>query len=216
MRECARDGDWPGAKKERRPKPPLRCRVSELRLRKTAVFLGLPNFVRFLRTLRLDSGRGPLRPPSLSTSFGLPAFRAFALPAAGCRNSRSWRPVGLAALACLTPVRPRPEPPSNPTFPSLSCVRSSSLLRLAPPGVYLEGSRLPLESPFLMVRPAFAEPGPGDMLRTTGAFGSVFGPPPLPSGGSAVGPVGFLDGEFKLPPGRPTVNAAKWHFMSRS
>jgi hypothetical protein len=127
----------------------------------------------------------PLRPPSLSTSLGLPASRAYTRSTArlrSCAPSTWWaRP----AVAFPTPVRPRPQPPSNPTFPSLSCVRSADLLRLAPPGVYLEGSRLPLESPADGTT-GFAEPGPGDVLRTTGASGSVFSLPPLPSGGSAV------------------------------
>ena len=110
------------------------------------------------------------------------------LPASEAGASSAWWAVG---SRLSDPVLPRPEPLPNPTFPSLSCVRSSDLLRLAPPGVYLEGSRFPLESPSDGTT-GFAEPGLGDVLRTSGASGSVFGPPPLPSGGSAVRLVGFL------------------------
>ena len=53
-----------------------------------------------------------------------------------------------------------------------------------------------------MARPAFSEPGLGDMLRTMRAFGSrVPHPSDMPSGGSAFWPVGFVsrEGQITLP-----------------
>jgi hypothetical protein len=155
------------------------------------ISLGLPNFVQFLRTLRLDPGRGP----STSALF-IDVFRPSSFP--GLRPLRCQLPElsllspgGPSGSRLPTPNPPRPKPLPIPTFTSLSCLRSSSLLRPKPPGVYLQGSRIPFESP-LLVRPAFAEPDPGDMPSTTWAFGSVFCHPPAPFGGSAVRPVGFI------------------------
>ena len=155
------------------------------------IFLGLPNFIRFLRSLRLDPGRGP----SASALF-IDVFRPSNFP--GLRPFRcqlpklSLLPLGESSGSRLpTPNPPRPKPLPVPSFAGLSRLRSASLLRPKPPGVYLQGSRIPFESP-LMARPAFAEPGPGDMPSTTWAFSSVFCLPPAPSGGSAVRPVGFI------------------------
>ena len=191
VRNCSR---WErlGTKKERRREPPLRVGVLELRLRRTAD----PPRPSQLRPVPQDSAPGP-RSRTLYvrliyrrlSAFQLPGPAPVPLPVSGACAPSSW--WVLPAVAFRTPVRPRPEPPSNPTFPSLSCVRSSSLLRPEPPGVYLKGSRIPIESP-LMVRPAYAEPGLGDMLRTTGAFGPLSVSLHLPFGGSAVRPAGFI------------------------
>ena len=142
------------------------------------ILQGLPNFVRFLRTLRLDPGRGPS-----TSAFFIDVFRPSSFPDLSpfrCQlpEPELLRLVGLPAVAFPTPVRLRPKPLRTRPFPSLSCVRSSSLSRPSPPGVYLKGSRIPIESPLdgtAVIRRA----GLGDMLRTTGAFGSTFCPFPL-------------------------------------
>jgi hypothetical protein len=111
------------------------------------IFLGLPNSVRLLRTLHLDSGRGP----STSALF-IDVFRPSSFP--GLRPFRCrlpelslFPPDGPSGSRLPTPNPSRPKPLPIPTFTSLSCLRSASLLRLSPPGVYLQGSRIPFESP---------------------------------------------------------------------
>jgi len=137
-----------GQKKERRREPPLRCRVLELRLRKTA---DLPRPSQ-LRPVPQDSAPG-LRSRATYTRLiyrRLSAFqllRTFVRSAAGSRSLSSFGSVGHPARAFPTPDRLQPKLPSIPTSADLSLLRSSSLLRLAPPGVYLKGSRFPLESP---------------------------------------------------------------------
>ena len=137
-----------GQKKERRREPPLRCRVLELRLRRTAD----PPRPSQLRPVPQDSAPG-LRSRVSYTRLLYRRLSAFQLlqtcvcSAAGGLSFRSLRPVGHAACAAPTPDRPRPKPPSIPTSTGLSLLRSTSLLRLAPPGVYLKGSRIPFESP---------------------------------------------------------------------
>jgi len=137
-----------GQKKERRREPPLRCRVLELRLRKTA---DLPRPSQ-LRPVPQDSAPG-LRSRATYTRLiyrRLSAFqllRTFVRSAAGTRSLSSFGSVGHPARAFPTPDRLQPKLPSIPTSADLSLLRSSSLLRLAPPGVYLKGSRFPLESP---------------------------------------------------------------------
>ena len=112
------------------------------------ILLGLSNFIRFLSTLRLGPSRG-----SPTSALFIDVFRPSSYPrlspvfAASFRSLSSFRLVGLPARAFLTPDLPQPKLPLVPTSASLSCLRSSSLLRLAPPGVYLKGSRLPFESP---------------------------------------------------------------------
>jgi hypothetical protein len=155
------------------------------------IFLGLPNFVRFLRALRLVPGRGSSTP-----ALFIDVFRPSNFPGLGpfrCRlpELSLLSPGGFSGSHLPTPNPSRPESLPVPTFASLNCLRSFSLLRPEPPGVYLQGSRIPFESPSL-VRPAFAGPGLGDMPSTTWAFSSVFCYPPVPSGGSAVRPAGFI------------------------
>ena len=97
---------------------------------------------------------------SLSTSFGLPTPPARASFVAGFQGLRPLRLPVLPACAFRSVglLQPKLHPTSrsfraealsdHPTFQSLSFFRSCSLSRLSPPGVYLEGSCLPLESPF--------------------------------------------------------------------
>jgi hypothetical protein len=142
-----------GTKKERRREPPLRCRALELRLRKTAD-LSRPSQ---LRPVPQDSAPG-LRSRTLYvrliyrrlSAFQLPGLTPFPLPAFGA-FALSTRWVSGSRLPTLDPSRPKPLP--IPTFTSLSCLRSASLLRLSPPGVYLQGSRIPFESPSWYDRP---------------------------------------------------------------
>jgi len=137
-----------GTKKERRREPPLRCRALELRLRKTAD----PPRPSQLRPVPQDSAPG-LRSRVTYTRLIYRRLSAFQLlqtcacSAAGSRSLSSFRLVGPPARAFPTPDRPQPKLPSIPTSADLSPLRSSSLLRLAPPGVYLKGSRIPFESP---------------------------------------------------------------------
>ena len=103
---------------------------------------------------------GLLHPLYFSTSFGLPIPQGCARFLVGFQNLRSFH---LSALPVLTfraldfplpkllPVRDLPKPKLlRSVRPSISvnCFQSFDLLRLAPPGVYLKGSRLPFESPF--------------------------------------------------------------------
>ena len=111
------------------------------------IFLGLPNFVRSLRSLRLDPGRG-----SSTSAFFFDVFRLSSFPGLHPLRCQLPEPALLPPGGCSgsrlpTPAPPRPKPLRNPTFTGLSRLRSASLLRLAPPGVYLKGSRIPLESP---------------------------------------------------------------------
>jgi len=135
-------------KKEGRREPPLRCRALELRLQRTAD----PPRPSQLRPVPQDSAHG-LRSRVSYTRLLYRRLSAFQLlqtcvcSAAGGLSFRSLRPVGHAACAAPTPDRPRSKPPSIPTSTGLSLFRSTSLLRLAPPGVYLKGSRIPFESP---------------------------------------------------------------------
>lgn len=112
--------EFGGQKKERRPKPPLRRRALKLRLRRTAVLLGLFNFVRSLRALRLDSGRGPTTSAffidvSRPSSFpGLNPFRCQApelrsIRLVGPSGSRLPDPGPFAAEAAIEPDLPQPE-----------------------------------------------------------------------------------------------------------
>ena len=130
------------------------------------ILQGLPNFVRFLRTLRLEPGRGPT-----TSAFFIDVFRPSSFPGLSpfrCQlpEPELLRPGGSSGCRLPDPGSSAAEAASNPTFPSLSCVRSSSLSRPSPPGVYLKGSRLPIESPVngtAVIRRA----GLGDMLSTT-------------------------------------------------
>ena len=130
-----------------------------------------------------------LRPRSLSTSSDPTAAPVCTRIAVGFRGSRPFR-LPLDPACAFSPGGPSGSRLPDPTFQrlapfpvwsafrSLHCFRPVGLSRLSPPGVYLQGSRRPFESPRL-VRPVFTESGPGDMLRTTGAFGPAFLHPPL-------------------------------------
>ena len=148
-------------KKERRLAPPLRVEVLELRTGGLQILLGLSNSVRFLSTLPLGSGRGSSTPALFldvfrsSDSTGLRPFpRRFPelalLSPIGSSGSRlpnsglfRYRSSFLSLI-----VRSRSFPDLFRLSISVSCFQSVDLLRLAPPGVYLKGSRLPFESPF--------------------------------------------------------------------
>ena len=85
----------------------------------------------------------------------------------------------------------------RPAFRNFRSFRPGGQLRLAPPGVYLKGSRFPFESPFSGTV-GWAEPDLGDMLSTTLSTLSVLRRPPVPPGGSAVWPVAFFERGIKL------------------
>lgn len=115
-----RTAEFGGSKKERRPKPPLRRRALKLRLRKTAVFLGLSNFVRFLRALRLDPGRGPATSAffiDVSRPSSFPGLRPFrrqtpelrSIRLVGPSGSRLSDPGSFAAEAAIEPDLSQPE-----------------------------------------------------------------------------------------------------------
>jgi hypothetical protein len=168
-----------GTKKERRLAPPLRVEVSELRLRKTAD-PPRPFQLRPFSGISAAGSRsaGLLLPPYLSTSSD-PRLRwlAPAPPlASGLAPFRPSGPFRLAPSLSPDPSAPKRFPVPDPTpaeavsyrsaFRCFRCFQPLGLLRLSPPGVYLQGSRFPFESPCWYGR-LFAEPGLGDMLSTT-------------------------------------------------
>ena len=159
-------------KKERRRKPPLRVEVLELRIWWTAdppwpfQLRPVPQYLCLWAPVA-----GLLLPPYFSTSFGLPIPQGCARFVVGFQNLRSFHLSALPACAFRTldlplpkllPVRIDPEPklflipiPDAEASSDLfdlhqpeAGFRSVDLVRLAPPGVYLKGSRLPFESPF--------------------------------------------------------------------
>ena len=155
-------------KKERRLAPPLRVEVLELRLRKTA---DLPRPFQ-LRPVPQHSAPG-LRSRDFYSRLIYRRLPAPALPTCVClaarfRGSRPFRRPGRSGLRLPFPrtfhhrsaFRFLPYSSSrcfrSSAFPSSRCFQPPGLLRLSPPGVYLKGSRLPFESPFL-ARPGFLQ-----------------------------------------------------------
>ena len=150
-----------GQKKERRQKPPLSCRsigtphVVDCRSSKA-----FPTLSGSSGSLLPGSGRGTSTPALFidvfrpSDSTGLRPyprqFPEFALiPLLGSSGLRLPNTGSSAAEAVSDPDLSEPKLflIFRPSI-SVSCFQSFGLVRLAPPGVYLKGSRLPFESPF--------------------------------------------------------------------
>jgi len=149
-------------KKERRRKPPLRVEVLELRIWWTAD----PPWPFQLRPDPQFSASG-LRSRDFYSrliSRRLSVFRFHRVAPVSSSVSRTCAPftsrlfrLALSELwtfplpkLLLVLDRPKPELPRSlrPSI-SVNCFQSVDLVRLAPPGVYLKGSRLPFESPFI-------------------------------------------------------------------
>ncbi len=141
-----------------------RVEVSELRLQKTAD----PPRPFQLRPVpqisALGSGRGTSTPALFIDVFRPSGFACSRLHCRRFPRLAPFPPLGSFRLAPSLPWNlPPPKRFPVPTFRRLRCFRSfdfprlapfsvSGLSRLSPPGVYLQGSRFPFESPSL-VRP---------------------------------------------------------------
>ena len=121
---------------------------------------------------------------------------------------------GFFRLALSKSDLPLPKLLPVSTFRSLHCFRSSGLARLSPPGVYLQGSRLPFESPSCWYDRGSCRARSG---RRTQYHVSALSfarnlafclPAGRPSGRRVSS-----NGEFKLLPVRDAVNGVNSEFM---
>jgi hypothetical protein len=101
-----------------------------------------------------------LSTPRLHQSSLVPPSTSGALARSACPPFRlaPSRPGGSSGSRLPNLILLWPKPfPIRSTFRSLHCFRSVGLPRLSPPGVYLQGSRIPFES-LRLVRPASQSP----------------------------------------------------------
>jgi hypothetical protein len=144
------------------------------------------------------------------SAFQLPGPAPASLPASGAVAPFTWwvdgsrlpDPDSPATEAAFEPDLPQRE--LRPVFQPVEARASWRLSR---------GIASPSRVTRLMVRPAFAEPGPGDELRTTGASDSVLVPLHCLPAGRPSGRWVSSNGKFRLPPQPPRVNAAKSRLM---
>ena len=144
------------------------------------------------------------------SAFQLPGPAPASLPASGAVAPSAWWVDGSRLLnpgSTATEAAFEPDLPQRELRPVFQPVEARASWRLS------RGIASPSRVTRLMVRPAFAEPGPGDVLRTTGASGSVLVPLHCLPAGRPSGRWVSSHGKFRLPPRIEHVNGMKGRLM---